>query len=263
MRRAVHRLLFLYLLAWSPVFAGVDGSLRTDDGAAAEGASVELVCKGDVRAARTLDASGTFAFEEPSDGCSLSATMSGYDPVVEQVARMPLDPRIAGIVLRRKAKWQGQTITSTVLAASPKALRLVDEAKQASDADRAAELLIAATEADPKFAEAWYQLGRLRLALSDSEGARRALARSIEADPWFVSPYQSLALLSMAAGDWSAVARLSERLTHINPHAAEGRYYGALASMELGDLGAAKRALAELPSGPQADDLRARIEARR
>ncbi len=141
---------------------------------------------------------------------------------------LPSDPRIAGIVLHRLGKSHGESISVSHLAAPPEAVQrfhaAIREAEGAESTDYEAVLkhLRAAVQLYPDYAQAWFEIGRIGLALGDSASARDALQQAVRADPWFVSPYEPLILLLEAAGQSDQAARTCQRLREINPALSAG-----------------------------------------
>ena len=83
--------------------------------------------------------------------------------------------------------------------------------------EKALAHLQSATEAYPSYAQAWFEIGRLHLALGDASSALQAFQQSVQADPWFVSPYEPLILLLESSGDAAGAATACTRLRRINP----------------------------------------------
>ena len=112
-----------------------------------------------------------------------------------------------------------------------------------------------ASKDDPGFAEAWYQLGRMRLARRDVDGGRAALQQALAADPWYVSPYRPLLLLEIGQQEWSQVEVLSRRLLEINPYLTDVHYYRGLACVGRGDIDAARAELEAIVGGPEGESF--------
>ena len=223
--------------------------------------SVELVCDGRAVAETEADEQGRFTLPNPNGtagDCILSAAAAGYERDSVPVARLPFDPDIGALVLKRAGKWNGFALSTTTLAVSDRSREDFEAAVHAlrrggQEGMAAAEQrFAAAAESDPSFAEAWYQLGRLRLARQDLEAGRDAFQRSLTADPWYITPYRPLLLLEMGEGNWEAVASLSGRLLRINPYLADIHYYRGLAYLNLGEIGAASAELDAIGKGPEA-----------
>ncbi|MBI1354822.1 MAG: hypothetical protein GC160_10775 [Acidobacteria bacterium] len=223
--------------------------------------AVRLDCGGNTRAETTADAEGRFALPLPEKSaraaCRLAASAAGYEPASEALDRLPENPDIGGLVLQRAGRWSGYALSATSLSVDPHARRLFAEAVESLRAggrqglERAERGFARAAEADPSFAEAWYQLGRLRLARQDAEGGGEALRRALEADPWYVSPYRPLLLLELGLGRWAEVRDRSAQLLRLNPYLADIRYYHGLASLELGNTAGAEAEVEAIRSGPE------------
>ncbi|MEZ5357083.1 MAG: hypothetical protein R2762_30955 [Bryobacteraceae bacterium] len=245
-------------LAGSALASEVRGRAIVDDGIPpAEPIRVELHCPGAETVTGAADPDGRFALPMPAtDGCRITATLSGYTSATVPVDRLPLDPEIAGVELRREGKWQGYTLSRTTLAALPAAqvsfsegVRTLRGGGQANMSK--AELLFArAVEQDPQFAEAWFQLARLRLARADVAAARVALRSALAADSWFLSPYRPLLMLELGEERWSEARELCRQWLDSSPGVTDALLYGALSSLEMNDLAAAKEGLGAIEAGP-------------
>lgn len=222
--------------------------------------TVRLVCGESVVATVTADPDGRFAVEEAAGDprpCRLEASATGYEPDSTPVERVPKDPAIGALALRRAGKWNGYALSVTSLAvnseakehfqAATNALRRGGQVAMAEAEDAFAR----ATEADAEFAEAWFQLGRMRLARHEVEAGREALRRAVEADPWYVSPYRPLLLLELGEENWPLVVALSSQLLELNPYLADVHYYRGIAALELGDLEKAKGEVEAIAGGPE------------
>ena len=190
----------------------------------------EIVCGDAVVATEPLDLAGWFAFEEDpaSSDCLLRFSAQGYSPAAVSAKALPKDPQIPAIVLHRLGKGQGESISTSHLAAPADAVEAFHAAvrelrsSSAESRERALQLLIAALDSYPEFAAAWFEIGRLRLASGDAAGAADAMRRAIAADPWYVSPYEPLMLLLEAEGQSIEAASVCEGLRAINPALPKG-----------------------------------------
>ena len=223
--------------------------------------AVQLTCAGKPVGETKADEQGRFTLpnaDDTADDCILSAAAAGYEQDSIPVARLPFDPDIGALALKRAGKWNGYALSTTTLAVTDQsreafeaavyALRRGGQEGMAVAEQRFAE----AAESDKSFAEAWYQLGRLRLARQDVEAGREAFRRALTADPWYITPYRPLLLLELGEDNWEAVASLSERLLRINPYLADIHYYRGLACLNLGDIGIAAAELNAIETGPEA-----------
>ncbi len=68
----------------------------------------------------------------------------------------------------------------------------------------------------PAYAEAWYQLGKLRIERKEPGPAGNAFQAAIQADPKYVDPYLPLALLEMANRRWKELVGLTDALLRLN-----------------------------------------------
>ena len=201
-------------------------NLVTDDGLPVPDATVvRVLCDGWDGQPLQVGSTGTAVVDAPKNGgdCELQASAPGYDIGRVRLSDLPLDPRIPGISLRRSGKNEGETISVTHLTAPAQALdsfhaavHLMHEHADASVQD-ILSLLTTATDAYPGYASAWFEIGRLRLAVGDVSEAAAALERAIEADPWFVSPYEPLMLVLRALGRPEDAAAACNGLRSINP----------------------------------------------
>ena len=211
--------------AWAGEISGV---VVADDGMPfLSPVEVRLHCAGSETASTAADGVGRFRFPagQATDACELSASAAGYRVSRTPVRSLPAAAGIPALVLRRAGKYQGETISVSHLAALPVAraqFQLAARKLFANEIAVAAVFLRLAVELDPRYASAWFELGRLRLALDDADGARQAFARAVAADPWFVAPYEPLLLLERAEGNAEAVWDFCEKLRRINPHRTYG-----------------------------------------
>ena len=200
------------------------GRVITDDGNPLPGATeIALKC-GDELVATRVDSEGAFAIEagEGSADCSLSVEAPGYRQVGDSVQKLPRDPRIPAFVLHRLDRNQGESISVSHLAAPQEAIRHYHSAfrmmsRPQADADAILTHLGEAQRIYPGFAQAWFESGRLQLALGRPDEAVQAFRNALNADPWYVSPYQPLMLLLRAQGDSAAASEACQGLRRINP----------------------------------------------
>jgi len=240
--------------------------------------AVKLLCNEETLAETTADPAGWFAIRSPGsrlEACRLTASAPGYEPDQVPLEKLPRDPAIGALVLQRSGKWNGYALSSTSLAVDAEARSHFETAVHAmrqggqDGMARAEEGFALAVQAEPGFAEAWYQLGRMRLARQDAEGGREALERALEADSWYLSPYRPLLLLELGGERWQQAAELSARLLELSPYLADIRYYRGLAMLEMGNVAAAEREVQVIAEGPEAasfallDHLRGLILERR
>ena len=218
--------MLLALAASSALAGSVRGRIVTDDGMPLPAsAQVALRCGGLEQPAVGVDQKGWFEIARPSDsqGCSALIEARGYRTARVELTALPPDPHIPAAVLHRLGKNHGESISVSNLAAPEVATQhfhaAVRELEGPSDAgiDKALADLQSATQAYPGYAQAWFEMGRLQLALGNASEALQAFRRSVQADPWFVSPYEPLILLLESSGDAAGAASACKQLRRINP----------------------------------------------
>jgi len=180
-------------------------------------------------------------------GCELRARLAGYrSSAVILTGGQTLGPIDVGtIVLHPVAKVTGTTVSATGMQApkdAKKAMARAEEAVQKQKFDEAEKNLAAAVAAFPRYATAWFALGRLYRQKNRSEDARQAFSKALEADGNYVNPYIELARLSAVERKWQEVADLTDRALALDPlDFPEGFYLNALANYSLGKPDAAER----------------------
>jgi regulator of sirC expression with transglutaminase-like and TPR domain len=101
-------------------------------------------------------------------------------------------------------------------------------------------------DAYPKYAAAWYELGRTQQHGNDLEGARKSYAQALAADPKFVSPYEQLAQMAVNDKKWQEAADDTSRLLKLNPvDFPQAWFYNSLANYQLQKLDAAEKSVRE------------------
>lgn len=216
----------LGLAASSALGDSVRGRIVTDDGMPLPAsARVALRCGATAQSEVGIDPEGWFELTNLPDppGCSAVVTAPGYRTASVNLAALPADPLIPVAVLHRLGTNHGESISVTHLAAPADAKRhfhtavRVLEQETPGGIDGALDHLHSAVRAYPAYAQAWFEIGRLHLALGDASSALQAFQKSVQADPWFVSPYKPLLLLLKSSGDSTGAERACAKLRQINP----------------------------------------------
>ncbi len=225
---------------------------------------VNVTCDGKIAYSTQTDAKGNFAIvsvtlpgalgkqgdsqrqmETHFEGCLIEGSVPGFRSSTVTITRHMLvdQPDIGTITISRAAQAAATTVSRTTATVFSKALKSFEKAREdmlKRDTDGAQKDLRKAVEADPRFAEAWMQLGNLQLT-SDPNAALDSYSKAMEADPLFVLPYQQLAFLSSQKGDWADVLAKTNHVLQILPDGTpEIWYLNALANYQTG-----KRDLAE------------------
>jgi Tetratricopeptide repeat len=223
-----------------------DGSMLT------ESASIQTVCKGQKRTETHTDSHGNFSFQfggrfasagetqfdaETSSrttlpgrpdrrdlqGCELQASLPGFTSEVIQLGgRFTGDESadVGRIVLHRISNVEGFTISATT-AQAPGAARKALEKGQAQQKqgkfDDAQKSLEKAVALYPKFAVAWFELGRVQLQRNDPPAARYSFQQSIAADSKYLNPYLGLTQIALREHNWRELDETSDKVLALNP----------------------------------------------
>lgn len=139
--------------------------------------------------------------------CELRASMAGYtSDAVNLFNRHSSDsPDIGQIALHRIAGVEGASISLTAMMAPKDAKKAYERGLQSLLKNKLAEAakdFEKAVGLYPNYADAWVNLGKVRLEQQSIEPARIALKKAMEADPKLVAPYVELGLLAAKDGKW-------------------------------------------------------------
>ena len=233
---------------------------------------VEFACRGSVRSSVAADAKGRFSIPLSSpggqaaasrgisgtisaeylDGCQLHAVLAGYrSDAIDLGKRTTGDnPDVGTIVLHRDAHVEG-TLLSTTTAGAPKdALKALAKGRDAirdKKYDAAQEELKKAVRLYPKYAAAWFELGRLNETQGNNTEARKTYQDALAADPKYVRPLERLMMLAGVEGKSDEVATLSSRLIALDPSGFPIAYLSsAIANLNLGNPDAGEKSALEL-----------------
>jgi hypothetical protein len=217
---------------------------------------IAVTCDGKIRYTADADPNGNFeisgaaatptlGIEGPKSkpasefvGCTVEGVLPGFDSSVLTVANRTIldDPDIGTIKLSREESSVGAAVSSTTASAPKEAIKAFEKARsewQDQKPDRARRDLQNAVQRYPRFAEAWYQLGKLQQATSPQDAAN-SFSKAVTADPKFIPPYQHLVPVAAQAGKWQEVADDTARVLELNPRGtAQIWYYHALANYKL------------------------------
>jgi tetratricopeptide (TPR) repeat protein len=248
----------------------VTGKVVLDDGTElTEPAMIQTICRGQRHSEIYSDLNGSFSFRfgDPAQSaaaaisdasssnvtnragmqssldlldCQLQAELAGFSSqAVELNTRMGLMSNIdvGRVPLHRLAQVEGTSISVTSAlapAAAKKAFEKGLEQEKKSKWDDAQKSFEKAVQIYPRYATAWYQLGRLQLRKNDAPSARHSFEQSLAADPKYVNPYDGLAHLAMQDRDWQSVIDITSRLISLNPVNFPDAYYdNAVANYSL------------------------------
>ncbi len=155
--------------------------------------------------------------------CDLQAVLPGFTSQQIILASKITDfgnADVGTIVLHRIGHVEGFTISATSALAPPKAKKLFeqgleDQKKQKWDA--AEEKFSKAVAIYPKYAVAWFELGRVQLERKDAASAKNSFHQAIAADRTYISPYEQLAQLALNEKHWNELAENTDELLRLNP----------------------------------------------
>jgi TolA-binding protein len=185
--------------------------------------------------------------EQMMMGCELRASLAGFrsDSVNLSQHRSMDNPDVGTIILHRVANVEGLAISVTTLMAPKDAKKAYEKGlgdlkkNKPEDAQRDFEK---AVEVYPKFAAAWFELGRVQRDQKDIEAARKSFAQALAADSKYIKPYLELSDLSFRDQNWKDVKDSTDRLLSLNPvDFPKAWYFNAVAKYELKDYDAAEK----------------------
>jgi tetratricopeptide (TPR) repeat protein len=179
--------------------------------------------------------------------CTLRASLAGYtsDEVKLFDRRTADDPDVGTIGLHRIAGVEGVSVSVTSMQAPKAAKAAFEKGLDALLKNKPADALKAFEKAvaiDQRYADAWVNLGKLRLASGAEASGREALEKAMAADPKLVGPYLELGMLAARHGAWVDVARYLDQAVALDPvDFPQAWYTDAAANYNLGRYDAAER----------------------
>ncbi len=182
------------------------------------------------------------------ENCDLRAVLAGFrsDNVPLGRRRLMDDPDIGTIVLHRLANVEGSAVSMTSLQAPKDARRAYDKGaldlRKNKPAD-AAKQFQKAVDIYPKYAAAWYELGRIQQQDGETAKARQSFGNAMAADAKFISPYPPLIELTANSRKLGRTGRphragCSNWMRWTIPMAY---FYHATANLNLGQIEAAEK----------------------
>jgi tetratricopeptide (TPR) repeat protein len=180
--------------------------------------------------------------------CELQAILAGFrvESVRLAVHSTSDAGRIGTLFLHPLSRAGALTVSVTTAAAPANARRAYEKGLEAASNqkwDAAADEFTKAVTIYPKYAIAWYQLGRARLSRNEMAGAMEAWNEARKQDPKYVSPYQSLAAVADRQQDWTASEEYSREWFQLDPEDFPAAYlFNAVANARLNRIEAAESA---------------------
>ena len=182
-------------------------------------------------------------------GCELRASFAGYQP-----GSLPLgDGRASDgevlIILPPAGAASAMTISATTLLAPKNAQKAFGKGLDAlhrNQPDLAHKEFGEAARIYPRFAAAWFELGKVYEQRGHHSDARNAYAKSIAADGEFLFPYMQLCRMDVREGRWKEAVDASSKVLRLDPYEFPEAYYiNAFSNLALNDLDAAERSARE------------------
>jgi Tfp pilus assembly protein PilF len=242
---------------------------------------VVVTCNGVVRARTEADAKGGFTIgdawtadpmqsvlsPEPGNsnktagsqliGCDAQASLPGFKSTTVHIANLNImdNPDIGTIILRPDNDAAGTTQSASTTTANPEAMKRFNKARaefQSNNIDGATRDLQKAVQIDPKFADAWYQLGKLQQTKNNPD-ALTSYQKAVADDPKFVSPYERIAEEAAMQKKWPDVLNATTQALKLDPAGTpQLLYFDALGKLNTGDAdGAEASARKSLAMDPQ------------
>jgi tetratricopeptide (TPR) repeat protein len=98
----------------------------------------------------------------------------------------------------------------------------------------------------PKYADAWMNLGKVRMQQKSFEPAREAMLKAIECDPKLVGPYIELGMMAAQENKWEEAAPYLDRGLKLDPvDFPQAWYASAAANFNLKKFDAAEKSARE------------------
>lgn len=172
-------------------------------------------------------------------GCSVQAVLDGFrsSSITIMNASMLDNPDIGTITLRIDERAAGSSQSSTTATVSKDALKSYAKAREDminGHPDGAEHNLEKAVKADPKFAEAWYQLGKLQ-EKEKPQDAWKSFSTAAAADPQFLPPYEHIAAIAAQQKKWQEVVDATDHALKLDPAGTpQILYFSAVGNFNLG-----------------------------
>jgi tetratricopeptide (TPR) repeat protein len=170
----------------------------------------------------TMAAGGTTGSARDMRDCDLQAVLPGFTSQQIELASKMTDfgnADVGTVILHRIGHVEGFTISATSMMAPGKAKKLYDQGREEEKKnkwDAAQEKFSKAVQIYPRYAVAWYELGRVQIQQKDVAGAKNSFHQSIAADRTYISPYEQLAQIAMQAKQWKDLSDDTDEMLRLN-----------------------------------------------
>ncbi len=182
-------------------------------------------------------------------GCELRAEAGGFrsDSLTLDNHRGFDNPDIGTIVLYRTAGIEGTSVSATSLNAPKDARKAYEKGTQALRKGKPADAQLAlekAVELYPKYANAWLELGRSRLAQKSLETAAQAFLNAVDADPKLVRAHAELGMMAARQSSWEEATKYLDIALKLDPLSFPQLWYpDAVAHFNLKNLDMAEKSV--------------------
>ena len=183
--------------------------------------------------------------------CELRASFAGYrsDQVSLAGKRYMGESEVGAIILHRMQNVEGLTVSATSALAPKDARKAYEkglEAVKKNKPDDAQKEFEKAVEGYPRYAVAWFELGRVYEQRDHADKAREAYKQSLTADSKYINPYERIYMLDARDQKWPEVAENTEKVLRLNPYDFPSAYYfNGLANLQLRKLDPAEKSMRE------------------
>jgi Tetratricopeptide repeat len=244
------------------VYASPNGSFTMDLGSRF-GNVLDASAEGATRQDRANKSSQNGIPRTELANCELRAAASGFrSDILTLFARDSFSGTmdVGPIVVQRLTKIQGMTISATPYNAPKDARKNYEkgvEALKSRDDVHARQYFEKAVQIYPKFANAWFQLGRLLQKSNETAAARAAYTQATNSDTKFLPPYLSLSYFAYDAKDWPELLNLTGHILALDPlnyarvkgyildldsfDYAEAYFYNSVANFNLNNIEEAEK----------------------
>ena len=183
--------------------------------------------------------------------CDVRASVAGFSSTsVSLFNRGTTDLSDVGtIILRHLAGVEGSSVSVTSMMAPKDANKAYEHGLQAllkNKPDDAVKGFEKAVALYPNYAEAWLNLGKLRVQRKLVEPARTAFQMAIDADPKLVPSYLELGMLYAAEANWQRSGEVLDRAVKLDPvDFPQAWYADSVAHYNLKNYDAAEKSARE------------------
>jgi tetratricopeptide (TPR) repeat protein len=183
--------------------------------------------------------------------CNVRASIAGFTSSTINLFNRGANESsdIGMILLHRIAGVEGSSVSVTSMMAPKDAKKAYEHGLQSllknkpADAAKDFEKAVAVY---PGYAEAWLNLGKVRIQLKTIEPGRAALLKAIEADPKLITPYLELGLLYAGETNWKQSGEFLDQALKLDPvDFPQAWYADAVAHYNLKNYDAAEKSARE------------------